>query len=164
MKVRSRLMASTLQWPHSDVTVTCYFSVWPSITGPGCSSQFRGRKHIPTCRSDVSDLVGWGMWRYEHMWWKRFVKGHIWLWWICNINTDFIQIPVRGSNRGGGRNFPHQYRPDLGPIQPPIKRVPDLFPAGRRPERDVDRPPHLATRWKKEYCYTSTPLGAFMVC
>jgi hypothetical protein len=31
---------------------------------------------------------------------------------------------VRGSNPGGGRDFPHPYRPALRPIQPPIQWVP----------------------------------------
>jgi len=33
----------------------------------------------------------------------------------------------------------------------------ESFPGVKRPGRDVDHPPHLAPRLKKEYNYTSTP-------
>ena len=46
---------------------------------------------------------------------------------------------VRGSNPGGGRDFPHLSRPTLGPSQPPVHRV---FPGGKeRPGRDADPSP-----------------------
>ena len=38
------------------------------------------------------------------------------------------------------------------------------FPGVQRPGRDVDHPPHLAPRSKKEQSYTSTPLWAFVAC
>jgi hypothetical protein len=38
---------------------------------------------------------------------------------------------VRGSNFGGGRDFPHPYRPALGPTQLPIQWVLGLFPGGK---------------------------------
>ena len=46
-----------------------------------------------------------------------------------------------------GRDFTHQSRPDLGPTQPPIQWVPDLFPGGKG-GRDVTLTthPHLVPR------------------
>jgi hypothetical protein len=64
---------------------------------------------------------------------------------------------VRGSNPGGGEIF--RTRPDL-PWGPPNLlydgyRV--YFPEVKRPSRNVDHPPLLAPRLKKEYSYTPTP-------
>ena len=49
-----------------------------------------------------------------------------------------------------GRDFPLQSRPALGPTQPPIQWVPGLSRGVNWPGRDVDHPPHLALRLKKE--------------
>jgi hypothetical protein len=38
---------------------------------------------------------------------------------------------VRGSNPGEGRDFPRMSLPTLGPTQPPVQRVPGLFPEGK---------------------------------
>jgi len=37
------------------------------------------------------------------------------------------------------------------------------FPGVKQPGGDVDGPPHLELRLKKEYSYTTTPLWAFIV-
>ena len=44
-----------------------------------------------------------------------------------------------------GRDFPHPFRPALGPTQPSIQWV-----LGKATGRGVDHPPHLAPRLKKE--------------
>ena len=48
---------------------------------------------------------------------------------------------VRGSNPGGGRDFPHPSRPALGPTQPPVQWVPGLFRGVKRLGRGADHPP-----------------------
>ena len=53
------------------------------------------------------------------------------------------------------RDFPHPYRPILGPTQPPTEWIPDHFLEVKRPRRGVNIHPHLAPRLKKEYSYTS---------
>ena len=67
---------------------------------------------------------------------------------------------VRGSNPGGGRDFPHPFRPALRPTQPPIQWVPGLSRRLKRPLRGVDhRPPSSAeVKERVEHTY-STPLG-----
>jgi len=61
------------------------------------------------------------------------------------LATDWA---VRGSNPGGARDFLHLSRPALGPSQPPMQWVPDLYRGEMRPGRGVDHPPHLAPRLK----------------
>ena len=56
---------------------------------------------------------------------------------------------VRGSNPGGGRDFPQPSRPVLGPTQPPIQCVPGLFPGVKRPSRGVDHPPLCSAKAKE---------------
>jgi hypothetical protein len=56
---------------------------------------------------------------------------------------------VWGSNPAWGRDFPHSYRPALGPTYPPVQWVPDL-PGVEWPGRGVDHLLHLAPRLKKE--------------
>jgi len=48
---------------------------------------------------------------------------------------------VRGSNPGGGRNFPHLSTPALRPTQPPVQWVPGLS-RGVRCGRGVRLTPH----------------------
>ena len=65
---------------------------------------------------------------------------------------------VRGSNPGGGRDFPHLSRPALGPTQPPVQWLPGFFSRGKeRPGRDADPSPPSSAVVMKGHSYTSTP-------
>jgi len=48
------------------------------------------------------------------------------------------------------RDFPHLFRPPLGPTQPPVQWVPGLSRGKERPERDADRSPPSSAVVKKE--------------
>ena len=56
-----------------------------------------------------------------------------------------------------GQDFPYPSRPDLGPTQPPIQGV-------KRPGRDVDQPPHLVPRSKKEKSNNFNPSRDLTAC
>ena len=72
---------------------------------------------------------------------------------------------VRGSNPGGGRDFPHPPVPDLGPTQPPIQWVPGLSRGVKRPGRGVDHPPSSNSEVKERVeLYLYSPLWAFITC
>ena len=64
---------------------------------------------------------------------------------------------VRGSNPGGGRDFPHLSRLALGPTQPPVQWVPGLSRSKERPGRDADPSPPSSAMVKKEQSYTCIP-------
>ena len=53
-----------------------------------------------------------------------------------------------GDQIAAGVIFPHPFRLALGPIHPPVRWVPGLFPGIKRPRRDVDHPPVLSPRLK----------------
>ena len=61
---------------------------------------------------------------------------------VSRIGQSLQRLPtgwtVRESNSGGGRDFPHLSRPDLGPTQPPVQWVPGLSRGKEWPGRDAD--------------------------
>jgi hypothetical protein len=63
---------------------------------------------------------------------------------------------VRGSDLGGGPDFPHSSRPALRPTHPHEQWVPGL-PWLKRPGVALTTHFHLAPRLKKKYSCTSTP-------
>ena len=64
---------------------------------------------------------------------------------------------VRGSNPGGGRDFPHPSRPVLGPPSLLYNGY-RVFPGGKgRPRREADPSPPSSTVAMKEQSYTCNP-------
>jgi hypothetical protein len=65
-----------------------------------------------------------------------------------------------------GRGIIFRTRPDrsCGPPSPPCNGYRVWFPGETRPGCDVDQPPHLAPRLKKEYSNTSTPPVPLWTC
>jgi hypothetical protein len=56
---------------------------------------------------------------------------------VVGIATGY-GLDVRGSNPGGGQDFPHLSRWTPEPIQRPVQGVPGLSRGKKRPERDAD--------------------------
>ena len=66
---------------------------------------------------------------------------------------------VRGSNPGGGWDFPHPSRPAPGPTQPPIQWVPGLFPQGKTSGAWRWPPPPSAEVKERVQLYLYSPSG-----
>jgi hypothetical protein len=83
---------------------------------------------------------------------------------FCVDRNSSVVIATRygldgpGKESRWGQDIPHPSRPDLGPTQPPYTMGTGSFPGVRRPGPDVEHPPHLAPKLRKEYSYTSTRL------
>jgi len=68
----------------------------------------------------------------------------------------YVKYMPKRSNAGGGEILRTvQTEPGAHPASYTI--VPGLSRGVKRPGRGVDHTPHLASRLKKEYSYTSTP-------
>ena len=79
--------------------------------------------------------------------------------------SDSLRAGLSGNRTpvGGARfSAPVQTGPGAHPASYTMGT--GTFPGVKRPGRDVDHPPHLAPRWKKELSYSSTPLCDFMAC
>jgi hypothetical protein len=64
--------------------------------------------------------------------------------------VSYDGLEVRGSNPGGGRNFPHPSRPAVGPTQPPIQLIMGLSRGQNSRDVALITCPYLAPRLKKE--------------
>jgi hypothetical protein len=57
--------------------------------------------------------------------WRRYMDISLSIWLSTGIAQSVERLAtgwtVRGSNPGGGRDFPHTSKPALGPTQPPVK-------------------------------------------
>ena len=65
--------------------------------------------------------------------------------------------PAIESQRGGERDFPYAYRPSLGSTQPPVQRVPGLFPLDKAARAGDDHLLPSRTVVKEIVELTSTP-------
>jgi len=73
---------------------------------------------------------------------------------IAGIATCY-ELDVSEIESRWERDFPHPSGPTAHPVSYAIGT--GVFPGVKSPGRGVHHPPHLATRLKKEYSYTSTP-------
>ena len=103
-------------------------------------------------------------------------------WKLSQTHTELLEGKPKGRGRNGsvgiatryglddpgiksqwGREFPHPFRPALGPNKPPITRRTGSFPGVKRPGRD-NHPPHLAPGWRRSRAIHLLPLWAFLAC
>ena len=66
----------------------------------------------------------------------------------------YLFMAVRGSNPGGGRNFPHPTRPALGTTHSPMDT--GSFPGVKRTGRGVDHTPPSSTEVKEKIIMNTT--------
>ena len=83
---------------------------------------------------------------------------------VVSIVTRYgLDGPGIESQRG--RDFPHPSRPAMRPTQPPIQRIPGLFPGVKRPGRGVSYPPPSRAEVKERVePIPLLHLWAFMAC
>jgi hypothetical protein len=117
--ISSRHLNANNSWPDGETIYRNWASILLNIQN-GVS--LRWQQH------DIT--ISWGT--FNCFVWAAMAQS------VQRLATDWT---VRGSNSGGGRDFPHQSRPDLGTTQPPIHWVPGPSRGVNRPGRGVDHPP-----------------------
>jgi hypothetical protein len=65
---------------------------------------------------------------------------------VCVNIYIYIYIVLALDDQG----IEHLSRPALGATHPPLQSEQGLFPGAMRPGRDVQKPPHLVPRLKKD--------------
>ena len=79
---------------------------------------------------------------------------------MCSRYSDSLLAARSGVEYGWGGDFSHPSRPALEPTQPPIQRVPGLFPGVKGPGRVVKHaPPPSAEVKETTELYVYSRLG-----
>jgi len=85
----------------------------------------------------------------------------------CGPGSSVSTVTAYGLDGPGieswwGRDFPHPSRPDPGPAQPPVQRVPGLSLGKKWPGRDADpSPPSSAIGHERVELYLYSPYGPY---
>jgi hypothetical protein len=83
---------------------------------------------------------------------------------VLQYKVDLLWAGRSGDRIPVGARFSVPIQTKLGAHPAPYTSGNGSFPGVKLPGRDVDNPPHLAPRLKKEYRYTCTPPLGLLAC
>ena len=79
-------------------------------------------KQLGTAVKNISSISTSLLWLTQELWGPRL---------LSRYSDSLIRLDGPGNESRWKQNFSHPSRPALGPIQPHVQWVPDLFPRGK---------------------------------